>query len=43
MTIMSIATALATINTNHGPIKVELFGNHAPNTVKTIVGLAKGG
>lgn len=42
MTSMSIATALATINTNHGPIKVELFGNHAPNTVKTIVGLATG-
>ena len=39
---MSNATAIATIETNHGPIKVELYGNHAPNTVKIITGLATG-
>ncbi|WP_066080062.1 peptidylprolyl isomerase [Pseudoclavibacter albus] len=39
---MSIATALATIHTNHGDIKVELFGNHAPHTVKNFIGLASG-
>ena len=26
-------TAVATITTNHGPIQVELYGNHAPKTV----------
>ncbi|MWB97456.1 peptidylprolyl isomerase [Agromyces seonyuensis] len=35
-------TAVATINTNHGPIKVDLYGNHAPKTVKNFVGLATG-
>ncbi|MGO2111103.1 MAG: peptidylprolyl isomerase [Pseudoclavibacter sp.] len=39
---MSLATANATITTNQGPIKVELYGNHAPNTVKVITGLATG-
>lgn len=39
---MSAATAIATITTNYGPIKVDLYGNHAPKTVKTIVGLATG-
>ncbi|KAB1655347.1 peptidylprolyl isomerase [Pseudoclavibacter chungangensis] len=39
---MSQATAIATITTNHGPIKLELYGNHAPKTVKTITGLATG-
>lgn len=39
---MSAATAIATITTNYGPIKVELYGNHAPKTVKTITGLATG-
>lgn len=31
-----------TFHTNHGDIKVDLFGNHAPHTVDTITGLAKG-
>ncbi len=35
-------TAVATITTNHGPIKVDLYGNHAPKTVKNFVGLATG-
>lgn len=39
---MSIHTAVATFNTNYGPIKVNLFGNHAPKTVKNFVGLATG-
>jgi peptidyl-prolyl cis-trans isomerase A (cyclophilin A) len=32
----------ATLQTNAGPIKVELFPNHAPKTVKNFVGLADG-
>ncbi|MCA0338050.1 MAG: peptidylprolyl isomerase [Actinobacteria bacterium] len=32
----------ATLHTNHGPIAVELFEHHAPKTVNTFVGLAKG-
>lgn len=32
----------ATLKTNHGPINLELFENHAPKTVKTITGLATG-
>ncbi|GAB3120050.1 peptidylprolyl isomerase [Streptomyces calidiresistens] len=32
----------ATITTNHGPIRVELFPNHAPKTVKNFVELAEG-
>jgi len=39
---MPIHTAVATINTNHGPIKVDLYGDHAPKTVKNFVGLATG-
>src|SRR6478736_3960624 len=39
---MSLATAVATITTNYGPIKVELYGNHAPKTVANFVGLATG-
>ncbi len=39
---MSKHTAVATINTNYGPIKVNLFGNHAPKTVRNFVGLATG-
>jgi peptidyl-prolyl cis-trans isomerase A (cyclophilin A) len=38
----AIATAKATIHTNHGDIVVNLFGNHAPKTVKNFVGLATG-
>jgi peptidyl-prolyl cis-trans isomerase A (cyclophilin A) len=38
-----VATALfATLCTNHGDIRVELFPNHAPKTVKNFVGLADG-
>jgi peptidyl-prolyl cis-trans isomerase A (cyclophilin A) len=33
---------IATIYTNAGPIRVELFGNHAPKTVRNFVGLAEG-
>jgi peptidyl-prolyl cis-trans isomerase B (cyclophilin B) len=32
----------ATLTTNHGPIRVELFPNHAPKTVQNFVGLADG-
>ncbi|HEU0238643.1 MAG TPA: peptidylprolyl isomerase [Micromonosporaceae bacterium] len=32
----------ATIHTNAGPIRVELFANHAPKTVRNFVGLAEG-
>ena len=39
---MSNTTHVATISTNHGAIKVNLFGNHAPKTVKNFVGLATG-
>jgi peptidyl-prolyl cis-trans isomerase A (cyclophilin A) len=35
-------TAIATISTNHGDIRVNLFGNHAPATVDNFVGLATG-
>lgn len=38
----AIPTAKATIHTNHGDILVNLFGNHAPKTVKNFVGLATG-
>jgi len=39
---MSVHTAVATITTNHGVIKVNLLGNHAPKTVDNFVGLATG-
>lgn len=32
----------ATLHTNHGDIRVELFGNHAPKTVRNFVELAQG-
>jgi len=35
-------TAVATIRTNHGDIRVNLFGNHAPKTVRNFVELAEG-
>ena len=35
-------TAVATITTNHGDIKVDLYGHHAPKTVKNFIGLATG-
>ena len=39
---MNIHTHVATLHTNHGAIKVNLFGNHAPKTVENFVGLADG-
>lgn len=39
---MSIATQKAIFHTNQGDITVELFGNHAPETVANFVGLAQG-
>jgi peptidyl-prolyl cis-trans isomerase A (cyclophilin A) len=39
---MSLHTAVATIHTTLGDIKVNLFGNHAPKTVDNFVGLATG-
>lgn len=39
---MSIQTAVATVHTNLGDIKINLFGNHAPKTVKNFVGLSDG-
>ncbi|WP_285727966.1 peptidylprolyl isomerase [Psychromicrobium xiongbiense] len=38
----AIATARATLHTNHGDIRVNLFGHHAPKTVANFVGLATG-
>jgi peptidyl-prolyl cis-trans isomerase A (cyclophilin A) len=39
---MSTHTAVATITTNLGTIKVDLYGNHAPKTVANFTGLATG-
>src|SRR5919112_3764366 len=36
------ATAKATIHTSLGDIVVNLFGNHAPKTVKNFIGLSDG-
>ena len=38
----AIPTHKATIHTNLGDIVVNLFGNHAPKTVKNFVGLSTG-
>ena len=35
-------TAVATIHTNRGDIRVDLYGNHAPKTVRNFTGLATG-
>ena len=32
----------ATLQTNHGPIRLQLFPDHAPKTVQNFVGLAEG-
>ena len=40
---MSNATQIATLHTSAGDIRIELFGNHAPKTVKNFVDLATGG
>lgn len=39
---MTSPTAIATLHTNHGAIKVNLFGLHAPKTVENFEGLATG-
>jgi peptidyl-prolyl cis-trans isomerase A (cyclophilin A) len=39
---MPTPTAVATLHTNHGDIVVNLFGDHAPRTVKNFIGLADG-
>ncbi len=39
---MSLHTQVATFHTTLGDIKVNLFGNHAPKTVRNFVGLATG-
>ena len=39
---MSLHTHVATFHTTQGDIKVNLFGNHAPKTVRNFVGLASG-
>ena len=39
---MSQHTAIATITTNYGVIRVNLLGNHAPKTVANFTGLATG-
>lgn len=35
-------TAVATLHTTHGDIRISLFGNHAPKTVRNFVGLVDG-
>jgi peptidyl-prolyl cis-trans isomerase A (cyclophilin A) len=38
-----LATGLfATLTTTLGPVRLELFPNHAPKTVRNFVGLADG-
>ena len=39
---MTNQTAVATLHTNKGDIKINLFGNHAPKTVANFTGLADG-
>ena len=36
------SSLFATLTTNHGPIRIQLFPDHAPKTVKNFVGLADG-
>ena len=40
---MTLHSAVATIHTNHGDIVINLFGDHAPKTVKNFVDLAQKG
>jgi peptidyl-prolyl cis-trans isomerase A (cyclophilin A) len=40
--VRSIPVTSAVLHTNAGPIKVELFDNHAPKTVRNFVELAEG-
>ncbi|WP_407940173.1 peptidylprolyl isomerase [Nakamurella leprariae] len=37
-----MSTQFATLHTNRGDIRIELFPNHAPKTVANFVGLANG-
>jgi len=39
---MTSHTAVATLHTTQGDIRVNLFGNHAPKTVRNFTGLATG-
>lgn len=39
---MSTTTAIATLHTNHGDIRINLFGKHAPVTVQNFIELADG-
>ena len=39
---MAHASHVATLHTNHGDIVINLYGDHAPNTVKNFIGLADG-
>ncbi len=39
---MTKHTHVGTLHTNHGAIKVNLLGNHAPKTVENFIGLADG-
>ena len=39
---MSTTTAIATLHTNHGDIRINLFGKHAPVTVQNFIDLADG-
>lgn len=39
---MTSHTSVATLHTNHGAIKVNMFGLHAPKTVENFEGLATG-
>jgi peptidyl-prolyl cis-trans isomerase A (cyclophilin A) len=39
---MTSHTSVATLHTNHGDIKINLFGLHAPKTVANFEGLATG-
>jgi peptidyl-prolyl cis-trans isomerase A (cyclophilin A) len=40
--VLVAETTFATLHTNAGPIRVELFANHAPKTVRNFVELAEG-
>ncbi|HEY7224917.1 MAG TPA: peptidylprolyl isomerase [Micromonosporaceae bacterium] len=37
-----MGSIFATLHTTAGPIRIELFGNHAPKTVENFIGLAEG-
>jgi cyclophilin family peptidyl-prolyl cis-trans isomerase len=39
---MTDATQIATLHTTAGDIRIQLYGNHAPKTVKNFVNLATG-